>query len=213
MRAEGEGDFARALEHYRACLEGELPLRLAHNAQNRIRWIEERSEGNYRPLQTLARVRRDPKALADPVVLEKLTSEIESFPSGLVRSELRLRVAEAWLRRDGGHAAGLAGLRAVIDDASSGASDRRLAERDLVKALLAKGQLDEARTEVEMHPFDPASTAEVKRLVHRRSQVRGAVVTGALTLLLLALGARVHLRQRRLSGGTRLPTALPRAPT
>jgi len=212
VRAEGEGDFPRALEYYRASLE-KLPPRLARNARNRIRWIEEHSEGNFLPLATLARVRRDRTVLTDPAAIEKLATEVEAFPAGLVRSELRLRVAEARLRRDGGDAAGLAGLRAVIDDPRSGASDRMLAEPDLVTALLAAGQLDEARAEVKAHPFDPASTAKVERLVRRRWQVRGAGLLGALALLGLALGTRAYLRPRRARYKTEAVSATARGNT
>lgn len=200
VRAEGEDAFPRALEHYRACIEGEPPLHLARNARSRITWIEDRSEGSFVPLSILARVRRDPTALANPALLEKLAAETESLPAGLVRSELRLRVAEARLRHDRGDAAGLAGLRAVIADARAGASDRRLAERDLVAALLAAGQLDAARAEVQAHSFDRASAAEVERLVRRRSRVRGAGLLGAVVLL--ALGATAYLRRRRTSRAT-----------
>ncbi len=196
VRAEAEGTFARALEHYRAYLEGEPPLRLARNARNRIMWIEERSEGNFLPLATLARVRRDPAALDDPATLEKLASETEAFPAGLVRSELRLRVAEAQLRRDRSRAIGLAGLHAILDDPSSGDSDRMLAERDLVAALLAAGQLDAARAEVEAHAFDRASTVKVERLVRRRWQLRGGGLVAAMALLALPLGARAYVRRR-----------------
>jgi hypothetical protein len=204
-RAEGEGAFPRALEHYRACLDGQAPLRLAHGARNRIRWIEERAEGNFLPLATLARVRRDSTVLSDPAALEKLATEVEAFPAGLVRSELRLRVAEARLKHDGSHAAALAGLRVIVGDASSGASDRMLAERDLVAALLAAGQLDEARAEVEAHPFDPKSTAEVERLVRRRWLVRVAGILGGLALVALVLMASPRLR--RPPGGARLRAA------
>lgn len=204
--AEGEGAFQRALEHYRQSLKGEPPLRLARNARSRIIWIEERSEGNFVPLATLARVRRDPAVLATQKELEKLATETEAFPAGLVRSELRLRVAEARLRQDGRNAAGLAGLRAVIDDPRSGASDRMLAERDLVATLLAAGQLDTASEEVEAHPFDPASTKEVERLVRRRSRLRRAGLVGALALLAIALGATASVRLRRASFSKKIST-------
>lgn len=213
VTAEAEGAFARALEHYRACLEDEPSPRLAHTARSRIMWIEERSEGNFVPLETLARVRRDPTALDNPATLEKLAAETESFPAGLVRSELRLRVAEARLRREGDKAAGLAGLRAVIDDARSGVSDRMLAERDLVAALLAAGQLDLASAEVKAHPFDPVAMAKVERLVHRRSQVRSAGFLAALALLGLTVGVRAFLRTRRPPAGGRLRAATTPPPT
>lgn len=200
-RAESEGDFARALEHYRTCLELGPSLRLARSARGRIMWIEERSEGNFVPLGTLARVRGDPGALADPAALAKLAVAVESFPPGLVRSELRLRVAEAWLRRDGGQAPAFAMLRALLADPRSGDSDRVLAERDLVTALLAALQLDAARAEVAAHPFDPPSTAEVERRVRRRSQVRGAGL-GLLALLALGVGARARWRLRRAAAAT-----------
>jgi len=202
-RAEREGDFARALEHYRACLAGEPPLRLARSARNRIMWIEERAEGSFVPLGTLAQVRGDPAVLADPAALAKLAAKVESFPPGLVRSELRLRVGEAWLRRgDGGRAPAFATLRALLADPRSGDSDRVLAERDLVTALLAAGQLDAARQEVEAHPFDPTSTADVERRVRRRSRARAAAF-GALALLALGVGVRARWRLRRAAAGAR----------
>jgi len=193
-RAEREGAFARALAHYRACAGGASP-QLARSARGRIAWIEERAEGDFVPLATLARVRREPSALAEPAAREKLSAEVESFPPGRVRAELRLRIAEARLRRDAGSEAALVGLRAVVTDQSSGGSDRVLAERDLVTALLRSGRLDDARQEVEAHPYDPRSIGEVARRVHRRSLVRAAA--GAVALLALALAAWAYGRRRQ----------------
>jgi hypothetical protein len=208
-RAEEEGAFARALEHYRACIAGGAPARLARNARNRILWIEEHAEGDFVPLATLARVRRDPSALDDPARLAKLAADTESFPAGRVRSELRLRVAEARLRRGGPDDEALAGLRAVVEDPSSGGSDRLLAERDLVMALLAAGRLEAARHEVEAHPYDPRSTAEVARRVRRRSLMRAGA--GAVVLLGLALSV-AYRRRRHARLGVPLLAASPQSP-
>jgi hypothetical protein len=128
---EGDGLFQRALEHYRASVARAPASRPARSARARVAWIEQRAEGGFLPLATLARVRRDPTSLADPSLLSRLTAETETFPSGLVRSELRLRIGEAWLRLGSHRADGVAELRALVSDPTSGAADRKLAERDL----------------------------------------------------------------------------------
>ena len=128
---EARGLFPAAIEHYRACAERAPGSRPARNALARVTWIEQRAEGGYLPLATLARVRRDPAPLGDAAALSRLTAETESFPAGPVRSELRLRVGEAWLKLDRRRPEGAAELRALLSDPSSGAADRKLAERDL----------------------------------------------------------------------------------
>jgi hypothetical protein len=138
---EANALFPRALDHYRACLAGAPGSRPARTARARITWIEQRAEGGFVPLVTLAQLRRDPAPLADPLALSRLAAQTESFPAGLVRSELRLRIGEAWLKLPGHGREGVAALRALVSDPSSGAADRRVAERDLVEAGRLAGSL------------------------------------------------------------------------
>jgi len=127
---EANGSFPRALDHYRACLARAPASRPARSARARVAWIEQRAEGGFLPLVTLAHVRRDAAKLGDPSLLSRLGAETETFPGGLVRSELRLRIGEAWLGL-GNRAQGLAELRALVSDPTSGAADRKVAQRDL----------------------------------------------------------------------------------
>lgn len=195
-RDEAGGAFSRALGHYRACVEAAPWSRPARDARARLTWIEARSEAGFEPLARLARLRRDPGPLGDPSALARLTAEAESMPPGLVRSELRLRVGEAWLklgRRDRGDPE----LARVVADPSSGGNDRALAERALVESLLAEGRLDAAREEIAAHPFDPRAATDVAaRLRHRRRE--RWIAGGALALFALALGAgAARFRSRR----------------
>ena len=139
---ETSGLFRRALEHYRACVARAPVSRPARSARERVVWIEQRAEGGFLPLATLARVRRDPTQLADPSVLSRLTAATETFPSGLVRSELRLRIGEAWLRLGNHRAEGVAELRALVSDPTSGAADRKLAEQDLKPSVRPDAEKD-----------------------------------------------------------------------
>jgi hypothetical protein len=199
-RDENAGAFAPALEHYRACLAIAPASRPAHNARNRIAWIEQRSEGSFLPLAALARARATPGLFADPAALGRVAVETESFPAGLVRSELRLRVAQGWLKLGSHQTEALLELRRVVADPSAGAADRMLAERALVETLLAAGQLDSARDEVEAHPFDGKAAAEVERMVRRRWLERAVMVGIAFALVGGIVVARIRRRAPLRSG-------------
>jgi hypothetical protein len=200
-RDEAVGDYAGALEHYRASLKEGGSGRLARNARNRIVWIEERSPGGFAPLAALARVRHDPSALDDPAASAGLAAEAESFPPGPVRSELRLRIAQAWLRQPMRRAEAMSELRRIVSDPSAGAADGVLAERVLVEALLGAGQLDAAQKEVLTHHVDPTVAADVGRRLHRRFLRR----TVELGLIVLAACAVVAVTRLHRGGRASLP--------
>jgi hypothetical protein len=200
-RDEAGGDYARALEHYRASLNASGSGRLARNARNRIVWIEERSQAGFEPLAALARLRHDPSLLDDPAASTQLATEVESFPPGLVRSEIRLRLAQAWLRQPMRRAEAIGELRRIVSDRSAGAADAVLAESDLVDALLAAEQLDAAQAEVLAHPGDAIATSKVGRRLHRRF-LRRTVEAG---LSVLAAFTAVALARRRRARRASLP--------
>ncbi len=215
VRDEAVGDYAHALEHYRAAVKASMSGRLARNARNRIAWIEERSPGGFAPLAALSRVRHDPSVLDDPGASAQLAAETETFPPGPVRSEMRLRIAQAWLRQPARRPEAVGELRKIVSDPTAGAADAVLAERDLVDALLTAGQLDAAQEEVTTHPFDPLATAKVGQLLHRRVLRRGGeaglVALTALAVAIAALrrGSKAHASsvelQPPLSAGADLP--------
>jgi hypothetical protein len=204
---EGTGNYSSALAHYRAAANAVPPGRLARIARNRIVWIEERSAGGFAPLTALAALRRNPLVLDDPDASARLAAEVESFPPGPVRSEMRLRIAEAWLRQSAQRAGALSELRRVISDPHTGAADTVLAERDLVEALLAAGDLDGAGAEVRAHPADSTTTANVARLIHRRL-VRRTVSAGLLALaaLLAVVVLRARMARRSLAAAPHAPS-------
>lgn len=206
---EDAGAFARALEHYRACVDGAPASAATRVARTRIKWLEQHAEGNFVPLVALERVRRDPARLQDPAAIDRLGAEAQAFPPGLVRSTARMMVAEAWLKRPDRHEAALGVLREIVGDSASGRRDARLAEHHLVTVLLADGRLDAAQGEVQAHPGDTTLVAQVDGQLHRRRVRRAAYAAVALVAAIaFALVIRMRARQRR-SPATRQPAAGP----
>jgi hypothetical protein len=194
-RDEADFAFAPALEHYRACLDAAPGSRWARKARGRIAWLEERSEGNFAALSVLARVRARPSVLDEAKVRDQLAAETESLGPGLVRSELRLRIAEARLRQSDLGAA-VRELRRILDDPSTGSPDAAVAEHELVTALVAAGDIDAAKEAAIAHPWAAGSVAEVDRLLRRRF-LRRASCASSLALLVLGAALVALARRRR----------------
>jgi hypothetical protein len=194
---EGDAAPGPALAHYRACVDAATSSRWARTARSRIAWIDQRSEGDLLPLAALLRVRNAPERLHDPTAVDRLAVEAESFPAGLVRSETRMLVAEAWLKRAARRDDALGELRRIVADPSSGPADAVFAERDLVEALLADQRLDDAAGEVRAHRFDPKAEAEVQRLMRRRWLRRAAYAELLIALALVVVAASVRARVSR----------------
>jgi hypothetical protein len=192
---EEEGKFAEALEEDRAAVEAAGDTRWGQRARDRADWLRARSEGNFAPLERLENIRRDPAASADPATIAQLATELESFPPGLVRVEARMLVAEAWRVPRPEDAIGQ--LRAVTNDPKAEPLTLRLAERELVDALVATGRLDDAAAEAATHAprLDPRFVKQVQRLVVRR-QVRGAAYVVLAVFAALAAVALWRARRR-----------------
>jgi hypothetical protein len=168
---EDEGAFARALDEDAACVAAAPNSRWAQRASDRIDWLRARSEGDFAPLARLERVRRDPALSSDPAAVAELARDADAFPPGTVRVEARMLVAEAWLGRLHRPEDALAQLRKVRDDPKADPLTARLAERELVDALVAEGRLDEAAAEARARAnrLDPRFVRQTVRLVRRRS--------------------------------------------
>jgi hypothetical protein len=157
------------------------------------------------PLDRLERVWRDPKASNDPAVIEALARDADTFPAGKVRAEARMLVAEAWLGRMHRREDAIAELRKVSDDPDAEPITARLAERELVDALVKSGRLDDASAETQAHAsrLDQGFVARMQRLVRRRTWTRLAFADLAMFFLLpLVAVLRAH-RRRTLTGVVR----------
>jgi hypothetical protein len=71
-------------------------------------------------------------------------------------------------------------------------------QRDVVEALLAGGQLDEAAHEVHARALDPSLVEEVDHLVQKRTRwrVAGVVVVALACVVAWLFSARVRRRLR-----------------
>jgi len=213
---EEQGRYGEALEDDGAAIEAAANTRWAVRAKDRADWLRARSEGNFGPLARLERVQRDPSAGADPAAISALANDLESFPPGLVRVEARMLVAEAWLTRLHRPDDAIGELRAVTSDPKADPLTLRLAERELVDALVATGRLDDAAAEAQSHSarLDPRFVRQVGRLIVRR-EVRYAswAVLGVFALFaavaLWRAGARGALDTARAELRKLAPVAIP----
>jgi hypothetical protein len=196
---EEDDAFARAIADDRAAVAAAPNTRWAQRASDRIDWLRARSEGDFLPLARLEGVRRVPVVSSDPAAIEALARDAEAFPPGTVRVEARMLVAEAWLGRMHRPDAAVAELRAVREDPFADPLTVRLAERELVGALVVGGRIDDAAAEARSHAarLDPSFVRQVERLLVRRAVRYGAFAILAAFLGLAAIAlARAGARGR-----------------
>jgi hypothetical protein len=196
---EGDAAFPQAILDDGAAMHAAPNTRWALRANDRIEWLRARSEGDFGPLTRLEKVRRDPAASSDPAAIDALARDLESFPPGPVRVEARMLVAEAWLGRMHRPGDAVGQLRKVTEDPKADALTQRLAERELVDALVSTGRIDEAATEASTHAnrLDTRFVKQVGRLVVRRAvRIGSLVVLGAFALLAVAGLVRAGMRRQ-----------------
>jgi hypothetical protein len=194
--------FAAALVNYRACVASMPTSRWARNARQRITWLAERSEGDFKPLVRLQLVNRDPSLTNDPAAIDALAAAAETFPEGIVRGDARMLVAETWLRRMNRREDAVRELRKVLDDPWSDRLSATFAERDLVGVWLDDGRLDEAVKELHRYHFDSQSQTTVRELLHRRTLRRSAVLA-AVVLVGGVIFILMRRRRQKLDGPNR----------
>lgn len=141
--AERDADPVRARTLYREAYEADPGSRLARRAEARLLHIEERSEGDLRPLAALLRARRDIDTL-DRASLDRFEQEVAAFPPGRVRRESLSILADAWARRFADHDRALAAYAALLADPALEGNERLLAERGRGLALANGGRISEA---------------------------------------------------------------------
>ncbi|HEY1691548.1 MAG TPA: hypothetical protein VGG39_05285 [Polyangiaceae bacterium] len=199
---EADGAYPQAIVDDRAAVDAAPNTRWALRAVDRIDWIRARSEGDFEPLRRIEKVRRDPGASSDPAVIDALARDLESFPPGTVRVESRMLVAEAWLGRIHRPDAAIDELREVTADPKADPLTARLAERELVDALVESGRIDDAVAEARSHVsrLDPRFVRGVGRLTLRRS-VRRASIAVLVAFGVLALVGIGRAAARKTLGG------------
>ncbi|HEY8041528.1 MAG TPA: hypothetical protein VIF15_17095 [Polyangiaceae bacterium] len=197
---EGDGAFSRAMVDDRASIAAAPNTRWALRASDRVDWLRARSEGDFAPLARLERVRRDPVLAADASAIAALARDAEGFPPGTVRVEARMLVAEAWLGRMHRPDDAITELRKVVDDPKADPLTSRLAERELVDALVAAGHVDQAAAEARARAnrLDPRFAQQVQRLIVRRAVRRIALGVLAVFAALVVLGLARAQRRRTL---------------
>jgi hypothetical protein len=172
-----ERAYAHALANYRACVAAAPNTLWAQRATQQIAWLTARAEGDFAPLDRFERVELDPAQMSDPAAIDALARDADAFPPGRVRLEARRFVAEAWLALPERHADALRELQSLRSDLPFADlfTDRAI-ERELVDALIANGNIEEAAHEVTHHSdhFDPALASQVQRLARRRAFERAA---------------------------------------
>jgi hypothetical protein len=187
---EQDGAYPQAMADDRACTEAAPNTRWSLRAYDRLDWLKARSEGDFGPLRRLETVRRDPDATSDAAKVDALARDLESFPPGTVRVEARMLVAEAWLGHLHRPDAAIDQLRQVALDPRADALTARLAERELVDALVASGRIDDAVAEARSHDtrLDPRFVRGIAKLPLRRSVRRASIAVLALFAALSVLG-------------------------
>jgi hypothetical protein len=149
----------------------------------------------------LAQVRSDPDLSNDGTVLEDLAARANAAPATPVRAEARMVVAEAWLGRLHRTDDGLEMLRRVADDPAADALIAHLAERDILDALIAKGDISRAAREVRVHESQvDARFAKQVRKLERRVWLRAAALGELILFAALVALALVRAKRRRLLG-------------
>lgn len=202
---EEEAAFAQAVTHYRQSLAARpvsSGAQWARNAAKRMQWLSVRSEGDFAPLARLHRFQHTPALAADPEAIATLARDTEAFPPGIVRAESRMLVATAWLGPLHRPRDAIRLFRLVATDPTADGVNLRFAERGLVDALIADGQIDEAVREAHVHAaqLDPAVVTRLQRLQHRRTLLRAAQIEVAV-FVGFAVVARVYLSWKRRARG------------
>lgn len=199
---EDDSAFAQAVVHYRQSIAARpvgSGARAARNAASRVQWLSAHAEGDFAPLARLHRFQRDPALAVDPAALDALARDAEAFPPGTVRAESRILVATAWLGPLHRPRDALRLFRLVATDPTTDGANLRFAERGLVDALIADGQVDAATKEARVHAaeLEPAVVTRLQRLERRRTLLRAAQIEVAVFVGFLVVACAYLTWKRR----------------
>ncbi len=195
-------DLRDALRDYDASVAADASSRYVLRAKARARWLRERSEGDFAPLERLERVRRDPSAQADSRAVDALADALEKFPPGEVRIEARMFVAEAYATKLARPREAERELDALLDEprakTSGEAPIRAAAAARLADIAMARGDASAAKhAAARVASIDPQLPVRVARWARRRILERVAVLVLGLFAALSARAAGRGLRGER----------------
>lgn len=195
--AEARLELAEAARLYAASGAMDPSSPVAGRAADRLRWLELRSEGGYRPLARWMQAERDPALRRDPTALAELEAYAAELGPGRVRTELRLLCARVRLDAMGDPARAGALLADVAADADADVVQRRLALTQLAELERDRGgDLAWARAVLRFGELSPLPVRQEASRVQRRPWLRA--VAWALLVLqgLVGLLAAARLRRR-----------------
>ena len=196
--AERELRFHDAWLAYTDAFAADPSAPFAPRARFRMRWLEERSEGDYVPLATLEAVRRDPKALSDLDRVAAFEQTSHGFPPGRTRIAAWLLVGDAFFTRLARPDLALPAYVLVLEDPTARDSERVLALDRLVACCQARGELSGAVAAVDRWGDVAPDVRDHVHVLYRRQRLGwGAYGVLAVTLALgVAAIARLALRTR-----------------
>jgi len=171
--AEERYEFAEALALYAQVPQG----------AERAAWLRARDEGYFGPLGQLERVRRDPTAEVDTLVMFA-----DEFPEGLVRVEAWVFAAEVY-DRNGRTPEAIPLWRKAARDPKADTVLAHAAIKAAVRAHLAAGDLDAAKLDLQWLD-DQAAARDIARAVRRRWLHYACIAI--VVLVLLVAGRRVN---------------------
>lgn len=180
--AEDAFEPGRALALYREAEAVAPGSRLARRAKSRIAWLSARSDGDWRPLAELMRVRALKTAARDRIVLTRFAERIASLPDGRVRIESLEVLADGYLQLGDDSAALPLYAQLLASDQLSDA-ERQLA---ISKAAMAKARLGRgAESERDLEQAGLGDKPEAVYLRAERLGRAGAWLAGALLAFFL----------------------------
>lgn len=202
--AESGAEPARAAELYRQAVEADPSSRLARRAHTRLRFLEDRSEGDFAPLARLQQVRSHQDGLTREE-LSAFGAEVDAFPEGRVRREARGLVADLWLRHLDDPLRAREAIEAWLNEPGLEDTDRHRAESALAIARSRLGDVSGAIASLESGGFRPELLYLRALRVEQVGRPLSWAVLAAFVALALAMGgwrgARPSVLRRIVSPG------------
>lgn len=193
--SERNFEFRAALDGFHRAEALAPRNRLARRAQDRARYLEARSEGDFVPLTAFERLRRNPRpSLADVAELERACP---GFPAGRVRREARALVAETYLGRLEAYADAVRAHDAWLDEPGLDDAEFLRASNGLALSRARLGDVHGSLDVLRAHGLGKSAEATFLELALVRRWARPLAYG---SVILFALFAFVTRKRHSLSG-------------
>ena len=192
-QAERAFDFDGALSAYTEALALAPHSRLSRRAAQRIAYLKDRSEGDFRPLVAFEKQRRvrEPNAAQ----LEAFERQVNGFPAGRVRRESRALIADTFLLRLEQPERAVSAYEAWLAEPGLDDADWMRATNGLAIARARLGDLSGSLDTLKKAGLGARTEATYVELALVRRWARPAsfLILGAFVVLGLIFGARKNL--------------------